>query len=172
MAQKVSPGLGRAFAFEHLSWFDPTVWRTLRETSRAEQRQDLGLRIYGSDSHGSALNHARENLSAAGLADLVRLSEMDFVQLTPPASEGILITNPPYGVRMGDLGEFYVQMGSVLKQQFAGWRVYILTADLGLPGQIRLAESRRIPLFNGALECRLFEFKMVKGTMRRTRKSI
>lgn len=172
MAQKVAPGLGRAFAFEHLSWFDPTVWRTLRETSRAEQRQDLGLRIYGSDSHGSALNHARENLSAAGLVDLVRLSKMDFVQLTPPASEGILITNPPYGVRMGDLGEFYVQMGSVLKQQFAGWRVYILTADLGLPGQIRLAESRRIPLFNGALECRLFEFKMVKGTMRRTRKRI
>ncbi|MGH7254302.1 MAG: class I SAM-dependent RNA methyltransferase, partial [Nitrospirales bacterium] len=64
------------------------------------------------------------------------------------------------------LTEFFRLFGSVLKQRFAGWRVYVLTADLKLPSLLRLAESRRVPLFNGPLECRLFEFQMVEGSMR------
>src|SRR2546428_5572055 len=79
---------------------------------------------------------------------------------------------PPYGVRSGDQGAlaaFYPRLGDVLKRNFAGWRAYIFTADPRLPKLIGLAASRRTPLFNGALECRLFEFKLVHGTMRRPR---
>jgi putative N6-adenine-specific DNA methylase len=57
----------------------------------------------------------------------------------------------------------------VLKRKFAGWRAYLFTADLRLPKLIRLTPSRKTPLFNGALECRLYEFKMVAGTMRKAR---
>ena len=170
MAQQVAPGLDRTFAFENLSWFDSQAWRTMVETSRGGQCRDMALRIYGSDLHGRAVRTAQENIAAAGLVDTVHLKQVDVFQLTPPTSEGVLITNPPYGVRTGDqaeLAEFYPRFGSVLKQRFADWRVYILTAELSLPKLLRLAESRRTPLFNGALECRLFEFKMVKGTMRR-----
>ena len=90
--------------------------------------------------------------------------------MVPPAEHGIIVTNPPYGVRMGDhqeLEEWYPQFGNVLKQRFAGWRAYIFTADLRVPKLIRLAPSRKIPLFNGPLESRLYEFQMVKGGHRK-----
>ncbi len=172
LARKIPPGLGRRFAFEKLSWFNQDAWQGVCEAARANQRPDLPVQIFGSDLFGAALQGARENLAAAGLAEVVPLKQVDLLSLTPPAPEGILLTNPPYGVRMGaeaDLAELYPRLGTVLKQRFAGWRAYIFTAELRLPGLIRLAESRRTPLFNGALECRLFEFKMVAGSMRRTK---
>ena len=87
-----------------------------------------------------------------------------------PAPSGIIVTNPPYGVRLQDqqsLAELYPQLGDALKKKYAGWTAYIFTADLRLPKLIGLSPSRRTPLFNGALECRLFEYKMVAGSMRR-----
>ena len=78
----------------------------------------------------------------------------------------------PYGVRLGDsdeLAQFFPKLGDALKQKFGGWRAYILSSDLALQKQIRLAASKRTPLYNGALECRLYEFKMVAGSMRRTK---
>ena len=89
-----------------------------------------------------------------------------------PADSGILITNPPYGVRLSEqqeLAEFYPRLGDALKKKFSGWTAYILTADLRLAKLIGLAASKRTPLFNGALECRLFEFKLVAGSMRKPR---
>ena len=98
------------------------------------------------------------------------LKQADILDVTPPAPEGILVTNPPYGVRLSDkarLAAFYPRLGDSLKQNFAGWNAYFFTADLRLSKLIGLATSRRTPLFNGALECRLFEFKLFKGTMRK-----
>ena len=100
------------------------------------------------------------------------LTQADVLDMKPPAAAGVIVTNPPYGVRLGDqaaLAAFYPRLGDVLKRNFAGWRAYIFTADPRLPKLIGLAASRRTPLFNGALECRLFEFKLVRGTMRRPR---
>jgi len=92
------------------------------------------------------------------------------LEISAPAKEGIIVTNPPYGVRLGEqqtLAEFYPKLGDVLKKRFSGWRAYLLSADMRLPKLIRLAASKRTPLFNGALECRLFEYKMVEGGMRK-----
>ena len=92
------------------------------------------------------------------------------LELTAPAKEGIIVSNPPYGVRIGEqraLVEFYPKLGDVLKKQFTGWRAYFLSADMQLPKLIRLATSKRTPLFNGALDCRLFEYKMIAGGMRK-----
>jgi putative N6-adenine-specific DNA methylase len=80
-----------------------------------------------------------------------------------------MVANPPYGERLGsaeELAAFYPRLGDALKQRFAGWRCYIFTADLRLPKLIRLQPSRRTPLFNGALECRLYEFEIVSGSHR------
>lgn len=168
-ARRMAPGLGRAFAFQHLSWFDPRAWRRQVQRSRDGQRRDLPLRIYGSDRDGDAVARARESVIAAEVADAIELAQADVLTLTPPAPEGILISNPPYGHRLGaraDLVDFYRRFGSVLKHRFSGWLVYLLTADLRLPGLLRLAESRRVPLFNGPLECRLMEFRMVTGSLR------
>jgi putative N6-adenine-specific DNA methylase len=107
---------------------------------------------------------------AAGLDKLVSLKQANVLEITAPAKAGIIVTNPPYGVRLGEqqqLAEFYPQLGDRLKKYFSGWRAYFLTADMRLPKLIRLAASKRTPLFNGALECRLFEYKIVEGGMRK-----
>lgn len=172
MARNIPPGLGRRFAFEKLYTFDAREWRALCEAGQARQTSKAPLAIYGSDIHGGALTAARANLEAAGLADAVALKQADVLDVKPPAGEGMLVTNPPYGVRLGEeeqLAAFYPRLGDSLKRNFAGWRAYIFTADLRLPKLIGLAASRRTPLFNGALECRLFEFKLVSGSMRRSK---
>jgi len=172
VARHIAPGLGRRFAFEKLQNFDSKAWRDLCEASRTAQAFQAAPIIWGSDRDGRALQTARANFDAAGLADAVVLTQADVLDMKPPAAEGVLVTNPPYGVRSGDpgaLAAFYPRLGDVLKRNFAGWRAYIFTADPRLAKLIGLAASRRTPLFNGALECRLFEFKLVRGTMRRPR---
>ena len=171
MALNRAPGLDRRFAFEKLRSFDAAKWRALCEAARARQVRAGRPAIYGCDQDGNVLKAARANLEAAGLAETVTLTQENVLELTPPADEGILIANPPYGVRLGEqeeLAAFYPRLGDVLKQRFPGWRAYIFTADLRLPKLIGLAPSRRTPLFNGALECRLFEFKLVRGSARGT----
>ena len=87
-----------------------------------------------------------------------------------PAPAGVLIANPPYGVRLGDSSElagFYPLLGNALKARYAGWRCYFLSADPDLAKLIRLHASRRTPLFNGPLECRLYEYRMQEGSLRK-----
>ncbi|HXK28440.1 MAG TPA: methyltransferase, partial [Candidatus Binatia bacterium] len=170
MALDIAPGLGRDFAFEKFKNFDGRRWRELLQRSQARQRPKTPLAIYGSDLSGDALKAARANLAASGLEKLVSLKQANVLEIARPANEGIIVTNPPYGVRLGEqqeLAKFYPKLGDALKKNFAGWRAYILSADLRLPKLIRLAASKRTPLFNGALECRLFEYKMVAGGMRK-----
>ena len=173
IALDVAPGLGRHFAFEKFKNFDARRWRELMQQSAARQKTRTPLAIYGSDLSGNALKAARTNLSAAGLAHIVNLKKANVLEIAAPAKEGIIVSNPPYGVRLGDqqqLAEFYPKLGDVLKKQFSGWRAYLLSADMRLPRLIRLAATRRTPLFNGALECRLFEYKMVEGGMRKKKR--
>ena len=81
-----------------------------------------------------------------------------------------MVCNPPYGVRIGEaeeLAAFYPRLGDALKQRWSGWRCYLFSGDPALPKLIGLKAAKRTPLFNGALECRLFEYRMVAGYMRR-----
>jgi putative N6-adenine-specific DNA methylase len=170
IALDIAPGQGRHFAFEKLKNFDKRSWQKLLQQSAARQKAKLPLAIYGSDLSAEVLKAARTNLAAADLEKVVNLNRANVLEITAPAKEGIIVTNPPYGVRLGEqqqLAEFYPKLGDVLKKKFSGWRAYLLSADMRLPKLIRLAASKRTPLFNGALECRLFEYKMVEGGMRR-----
>jgi len=170
IALDIAPGLGRRFAFEKLKNFAARRWRELLQQSAARQKPRGPLSIYGSDLSGEALQSARANLAAAGLKEVVSLKQANILEISAPAKEGIIVTNPPYGVRLGELqelAELYPKLGDVLKKKFSGWRAYILSADMRLPKLIRLAASKRTPLFNGPLECRLFEYRMVQGGMRR-----
>lgn len=170
MALDAAPGLNRAFGFEKLENFDGNAWRALQDRARARQRGAAQLPVHGSDKSGAVLGLARENLAAAGIEKAVHLKQMDILDGSPPAEPGIVVMNPPYGERQAseaELAAFYPKLGDALKQRYAGWTAYILTADLRLAKLIRLTASKRTPLFNGALECRLFEYRMIAGTMRR-----
>ncbi len=169
MALDIAPGSVRSFGFEKLKCFDAALWQELRAGARARQRPLVALPIYGSDLYGDTLKLARANLQAAGLAPAVQLKQANALEISAPAASGVLITNPPYGERMGEqqeLAAFYPKFGDALKQKFAGWTCYILSADMNLPKLIRLQVSKRTPLYNGALECRLFEYNIVAGGMR------
>jgi len=169
IALDIAPGIARGFGFERLKDFDAALWQRLRAEAEARRKPPVPLPIYGSELYGDTLKLARANLQAAGLEDAVQLKQANALEISAPAGTGVLVTNPPYGERMGEqqeLAEFYPKFGDALKQKFAGWNCYILSADMNLPKLIKLRVSRRTPLFNGAIECRLFEYKIVAGSMR------
>tara|TARA_Y100001936_G_C16093537_1_gene689089 strand:+ start:2155 stop:3333 length:1179 start_codon:yes stop_codon:yes gene_type:complete len=170
IALNIAPGIKRNFAFEKFKKFDKVLWSKIREESISQQKEKLKQQIYGSDLYGNALSHARINLEIAGLSDLVILKQGNVLEIPSPAPSGILISNLPYGKRVGcqnELAEFYPKLGHALKKKFSGWHAYFLTGDALLQKSIRLAASRRIPLYNGAIECRLLEYKIVSGEMRK-----
>ncbi|MGZ8434034.1 MAG: THUMP domain-containing class I SAM-dependent RNA methyltransferase [Candidatus Binatia bacterium] len=172
MALDIAPGLGRQFAFEKFLNFNLTAWRELIQRRTARRKARVALPIHGSDLDGTVLQAALANLAGAGLGQVVSLKRASVLEITAPAKAGIIVSNPPYGVRLGEqqaLAELYPKLGDVLKRQFTGWRAYFLSADMRLPKLIRLATSKRTPLFNGALDCRLFEYKMIEGGMRKKR---
>ena len=162
MARGRAPGARRSFGFEKLAVFDPKLWQSIRQ----ENGNPSEPRLYGSDNHAEALKDARRNLAAAGVERWVKVEQADVLEREAPAPSGVMVMNPPYGERMGSLDElaaFYPKLGDALKKRFAGWRCYIFTADLRLPKLIRLSPSARTPLWNGAIECRLYEFRIVAG---------
>ena len=170
MALNIAPGIERWFAFEKFKTYDAAAWEAIYNEAAAAEKPKTVLPIFGSDKYGEALDAARANLQHAGLEDVVQLKQVDVLNVSAPAPNGILVANPPYGERLGDeqeLAEFYPQLGNVLKKHFGGWNAYIITADPALAKLIRLTASRRTPLYNGALECRLFEYKMVAGSNRK-----
>lgn len=169
IALDIAPGSARSFGFEKLKDFDAALWHKLRSEAEARRKPVVPLPIYGSELYGDTLKLAHANLHAAGLAQAVQLKQANALEISAPAETGVLVTNPPYGERMGEqqeLAELYPRFGDALKQKFAGWNCYILSADMNLPKLIKLQVSKRTPLFNGALECRLFEYKIVAGSMR------
>jgi putative N6-adenine-specific DNA methylase len=170
IALGIAPGSRREFGFERLEGFDATLWRNARERARARENRSRPVAIFGADLYGTELAKARATVEAAGLERVVNLKQANFLELSPPAPAGVLVANPPYGVRIGEdaeLAAFYPKLGDALKARFAGWRCYFLTADLRLAKLIGLKASKRTPLFNGPLECRLFEYRIVAGAMRR-----
>jgi putative N6-adenine-specific DNA methylase len=169
MARGRAPGAKRSFAFEKLAALDAAAWSRVKAEQGDKQPN---LQLFGSDTDPKALNAARRNLAEAGIERWVKLERADILERTAPAPAGVMVANPPYGERIGsadELAAFYPQLGDALKKRFAGWRCHVFTADLRLPKLIRLQPSRRTPLFNGALECRLYEFAMVAGSHRARR---
>jgi len=170
IALDIAPGSQRSFGFEKLKNFDAATWKTLRSQVLARAKPVSFQKIYGSDADLRAVRVSKQNLQQAGLLNAVQLAHADFTEAVAPAGEGTLVANPPYGVRIGEdetLAALYPKMGEVLKRKFAGWNAYFLTTDLRMPKLMRLAPSKKTPLFNGPLECRLFEIKMVAGSNRK-----
>lgn len=170
MALDIAPGLHRQFGFERLKNFESDTWKKLRNQALNAVQPITFKNIYGSDNDLRAVRIAKQNLREAGLIDAVQLTHVDFLEVHPQADEGVMVVNPPYGVRIGDdeeLAALYPKMGESLKRRFAGWNTYFLTNDMKMPKGMRLSPSKRTPLYNGPLDCRLFEIKMVAGSNRK-----
>jgi putative N6-adenine-specific DNA methylase len=185
VACHIAPGQLRRFGFEKLLPHQPHVWKTLREEAKAQQRPPSAP-VFGSDVAFRMVDFAARNAARAGVADAVQLRGGDALQRMPPTDEpGVLLVNPPYGERIetagvggrsrggreraqGDEGgDFFTQLSAHWKKNYAGWTAWVLTPDLRLPSRMRLKESRRVPMWNGPIECRLFRFDMVRGSARK-----
>jgi putative N6-adenine-specific DNA methylase len=170
MALERAPGLDRTFAFERLKSFAANEWATIRAAAEARVKPPRVLPIWGWDNDERAVRATRRNLLEAGFGGLVAVDRGDVLDIAAPAGAGILVANPPYGERIGEaevLAALYPQLGAALKRGWAGWNCFFFTADQRLPKGLGLKPSRKTPLFNGPLECRLFEIRMVAGSNRR-----
>lgn len=173
MALHRAPGLERRFGFEYLSDFDAPLWQGILKAAQAQALPVTALPIYGSDVDAHAVRATRRNLQEAGLGNVAEVICADLAEIDAPCDvPGTLIANPPYGVRIGEqeaLARAYPDWGSTLKKRFPGWTAWFFTADTRLPKGFGLRPGRKTPLFNGPLECRLYEFRMVSGSNRRIR---
>jgi putative N6-adenine-specific DNA methylase len=176
MASGRAPGLQRHFGFEKLRGFDRSAWQALQEAARAAIDDAVPARLVGRDISARVIDLARTNAVRAGLAPLLEAGTLEFAPCDarvgePPAASGMIVTNPPYGEQSNPKSASVpAMMGDVagqLKRRFAGWQAWLLSSDRKLPQQMRLKESGKTVLYNGALECRLFRFDMVAGSLRR-----
>lgn len=169
MSLDIAPGLYRQrFGFMRWPDFDRQLWQTLQDEAqqRAEQgRAECKVRIYGSDQDTQVIAAAKENIRRAKLEGVIELQvgELSQVQRPQGVEKGLLVTNPPYGERLGETDQLmflYQQLGQVLRAQFTGWRAAVLTADPLLCKVMGLKSHKDYQLFNGALESRLFLFEV------------
>jgi putative N6-adenine-specific DNA methylase len=181
-----APGLERRFAFERLAPFraHAAAWRDLVAAARA-RIQPSAVPIFAGDVSFRMTDFARRHAERAGVANAIAFKAGDMLQRLPPAERGTMVLNPPYGERLApkgrgagpvpareqaqgapDMRSFFAALAAHWKRHYAGWSAWILSPDPKLPAQMRLKESRRAPLWNGPIECRLFRFDMVAGSAR------
>ncbi len=165
IAGDIAPGLRRAHA-GCVGWagHDAALWARLR--AEADERARAGARrrpqILASDVDARSVRAAEASAERAGVGGRIRFAVRPLADVAPPAGAppGVLVTNPPYGVRLGErerLAALYAELGDVLRRRFLGWTGYVLTGSSELAKRIGLRPARRIPLWNGAIECRLLE---------------
>ena len=184
VACNIAPGLLRRFDFERLRPHAAAEWAALKAQALAARRAPA-VPIFGSDVAFRMVDFAQRNAQRAGVAEAIQLRGGDALQRMPPTeTPGILLLNPPYGERieaggvagpgrggreraqMEQAGDFFAQLATHWKRNYAGWTAWVLSPDAKLPGRMRLKETRRIPMWNGPIECRLFRFDMVAGSAR------
>ncbi|KQP12216.1 class I SAM-dependent RNA methyltransferase [Pseudorhodoferax sp. Leaf267] len=176
----IAAGSRRRFAFEKMLPFQPHVWAGLKEQAQAAEHAPT-TEVFGSDVAHRMVDFAERNAERAGVAAVTQFRGGDALQRMPPVASGVMLLNPPYGERIEVAGvagrreaaqtddgaaDFFPRLATHWKKHYAGWTAWMLTPDLKLPGKMRLKESRRVPMWNGPIECRLFRFDMVAGSAR------
>ncbi len=190
----IAPGAKRGFAFERLRPFAPhlSAWRAMTRDAAARVRPSAVPLVAG-DVSFRMTDFAQRNAERAGVAAAIEFRTMDALQRPPPAPRGTIVMNPPYGERIapkgrgqggqggrsgddrvaaregfegGDAATFFAALAAHWKRHYPGWTAWLLSPDMKLPGLMRLKESRRVPMWNGPIECRLFRFDITAGPHR------
>lgn len=152
--------LRQDFGFMHLKNYQESVWNKIKGGQRARGAQ---VRIFGYDRNREAIEAAKLNARRAGVSDLITFAVADFKDITAPAPSGVMLTNPPYGERLGEVEKLkimYADFASVMKRTFKGWTCWLISGSDELTAALHLKAERRIPVFNGNLECRFLKYPM------------
>ena len=158
IAAGLQPGRSRTFAFERLASYDPEAWQGLH---RDDEVNATGVHFYGYDRDDGAIRISRANAERAGVSDLIAFQVQSVDQLTPPcAGPGLVIANPPYGARIGDVKQLkalYRTFGETVAAQFAGWRVGLVTNTESLAKATRLPFTHiSDPVSHGGIKVKVY----------------
>ncbi|WP_245328190.1 THUMP domain-containing class I SAM-dependent RNA methyltransferase [Hymenobacter aquaticus] len=171
IAQRIAPGLYHQGKFSFQNWadFDQSLWDSVLMDARSARIEEPQAYLAGSDLSREYIELARENVAAADLEDYIRLGVRDVKDAQAPKNEpaGIVVSNPPYGERIGEEAQMealYKTIGDTLKTGFQGYDAYLFTGNLEAAKRVGLKASRRIPLFNGPIDCRLLKYELYQGT--------
>jgi len=158
IARRIAPGLGRQFGLESWPDFDSSLWADVVSAAKAQVTARASVPIQGSDRDTGAIQAAISNAERAGVLGDVELDERAVSAIRPPATSGWMVSNPPYGVRVGErdrLRNLYAQLGNVLRVKCPGWRFALLCADPVLERQLRLRVEPILWTSNGGIDVRL-----------------
>jgi 23S rRNA G2445 N2-methylase RlmL len=160
----IAPGLFRDnFGFMHIKGFKEPLWKELCARAKREAKEAIGCRIIATDIRREAVEAAKRNAALAGVEHFIEFSVCDYADTAVPGGSGIVILNPEYGERMGKIKELesvYKGMGDFFKQKCKGYTGYIFTGNLDLAKRVGLRAKRRVPFFNGRIECRLLAYEL------------
>jgi putative N6-adenine-specific DNA methylase len=158
IARRIPPGLGRRFSFMHWPEYDAEPWSRLLDDARAQMLPAAPAPIQGSDRDAGAIAAARANAERAGVLSDIAFDTIALSRIQPPAELGWLVTNPPYGVRVGDrdrLRNLYAQLGNVARARCAGWTLALLSADARLDRQVGVGFAVALRTRNGGIPVHL-----------------
>lgn len=169
IAFKIAPGYYRKnFGFMNWPDYDKVMHHNLRQEMENQKDIKTDVSIMGCDVNKKTSQIARDNIFNAGLNRAIKVANKSFEQFSPDSDvSGVLVMNPPYGARQSiqsDIDEKYKMMGDAMKNNYTGYDAYIFTGNLTAAKKIGLRCSRRTPLHNGAIDCRLLHFEMYKGS--------
>lgn len=157
LARRIPPGLDRAFAFQQWPCVEAGLWARMKREAYAEIRDPASGPIIGTDRDEGAIRAASENARRAGVAGDIELMASPVSEARVDAAPGWVVTNPPYGVRVGtsrELRNLYARFGTVLRERFAGWRLAFLSADHALEAQLRMELETLFRTTNGGIPVR------------------
>jgi putative N6-adenine-specific DNA methylase len=158
LARRIAPGLNREFAFKQWPEFDADGWARIVAEAREQELSASPAPIQGSDRDAGAVEAARTNAERAGVASDIEVGRRSLSAIAPPEGRGWLVTNPPYGARIGESGslrDLYAALGNVVRARFAGWTVAVLSPGDMLQRQIGLDLRERFATLNGGIRVRL-----------------
>ena len=168
---RIAPGLQRTnFGFMNLRGFDRSRWDTLRLQASKESTKTMNFRIVATDIKRDVIEGAKKNAAAAGVEHLIEFDVCNYADTQIPDGGGIVIINPEYGERMGTIKQLesvYKGIGDFFKKKCRGYTGYLFTGNLDLGKKIGLRAKRRIPFFNGRIECRLLEYELYEGSRKK-----
>jgi len=171
IATNRTPGLFRTnYAFMHIEGYDKMVYEKERKRLDDQIKTVPNLKIFATDLSNKAIENAKKNATTAGVEDLIHFAVCDFAATQVPQNkQGVMMVNPEYGERLGDLQELeetYSRIGDFMKQQCGGYLGYVFTGNLDLAKKIGLKAKRRIEFYNSTIDCRLLEYELYAGTRR------
>lgn len=168
IALNIPPGyLRESYGFMKWKDFDSDLWNEIKDG--VESKTELDFKIIASDKAPEAIEVAARNIKSAKLLKHIILEKKYFDEQSCEAGYGVVIMNPPYGERLKeeDLNQFYSEIGDTLKTNFTGFDAWLLSASKTAMKKVGLRTSRKLTLFNGALECKYHKYELYRGTKRK-----